>query len=172
MATLAPRQYGRPVARRLFTLLAVIVALAGCPAAVCDDCFVLEVAQADGSWGDCCEYSRASQDDDVLVRLERTVEGDYIAGLSIGCAWDADSPPYAPTLLSVDGEAKTGLEPFDVVFDGAGERIVSVDCDPARPAPAYPDVVVKLLDPALGAQFDPDGVAADDARVVLVSVPQ
>lgn len=167
----ASSQYGRRVLRLLLPCVLLAI-LAGCPQPTCDDCFDLQIAQPDGSWVGCCEYDRTSQDDDVLIRVERLVAGDYIAGLSIGCAWDSASPPYAPTIVSVDGDQKTGLEPFDVVFEGAGERTIAVDCDPARPEPAYPDVVVKLLDPDLGAQFDPDGAAADDAQLVLVSVPQ
>ena len=93
----------------------------------------------------------------------------YTAGLAVGCAWDADSPPFEPGLVAADGADVDGFGGFGLDFDGPGsESIVSIDCDPARPPPQWPLVIVSLLDGQLASQFDPD---AADGEAELVITP-
>jgi len=161
----------RPAGPLLLVALSLAATLVGCPTPACDDCFSVELGDADGSWGHCCDYTRANADDPLLVRLVRVEGADpYTAGLAVGCAWDADSPPYEPLLVTVDGVEVDGWTGFGVDFAGAGaDAVVSVDCDPARPPPQWPLVLLNLLDEDLAAQFDP-AAADDEAALVLTPI--
>ncbi len=160
-----------PVRTSLWLLLGLLLAVTtGCEA-VCDDCFQIEIAQVDGGWVDCCTYERRGQDDDVLIRVTRLTDDDYLAGLGAACTWGSADVPYEAAAVNLDGTAVDGFTGFDVQFEpGSNSVVVSVDCEPARPTPQYPDVVLRLLDPDLATQFDPEGYADDEAVLVLAPV--
>lgn len=149
-------------------LLVALLLLAGCDA-VCDDCFSIELSQVDGGWTDCCTYERRAQEDDVFIRVTRLPDDDYLAGLGVGCTWGGPDIAFEARLVTLDGAEVDGFTGFDVSFEsGSSTAVVAVDCEPARPTPQYPDVVLRLLDPDLGTQFDPEGYAEDDAKLVIV----
>jgi hypothetical protein len=158
-----------PVVRRLLVLI-LALALSGC-AAVCDDCFKLEIGQYDGTWTDCCSYERQAQADAVLIRITRTSNDAYLAGLGVGCAWDEAGLPYEAPLVTVDAVEVDSTATFNVEFtEDDNQAVLGIDCQPARPEPQYPDVVLYLKDPDLGSQYDPEGFGDEDARLRILAV--
>jgi hypothetical protein len=162
-----------PVARA--RLLATL--LAGCDA-VCDDCFSIEIGQYDGTWTDCCRYDRQAQADVVLVRITRLAGDTYRAGLGAACTWESaesETPvAYQAPLVTLDAAQVDSTATFNVDFTAEHDQaVLGIDCQPARPEPQYPDVLLYLKDPDLGAQFDPEGYAEDAAvlRIEPVIVP-
>jgi hypothetical protein len=153
-----------------FALLLLLGSLTACSGEPCTECFSIEVGQPDGSWATCCDYTRANAEDPLLLRLTRIAGDDgYTAGLAFGCAWAADSPPFEPGLVTRDGAEVDGWDGFGLEFDGVGaQSVVSIDCDPVRPPPAWPLVLINLLDPDLAAQFDPE---AEEGEAQLVVTP-
>lgn len=151
-------------------LLIAALLLGGCTA-VCDDCFSIEIGQHDGTWTDCCTYERQAQEDVVLVRITRLPGDTYLAGLGAACTWETVAGAYPAPIVTSDAVLVDSTSTFNVDFSPEDDEVViGVDCQPARPAPQYPDVVLYLKDPDLATQFDPEGFA-DDAAVLRI-VPE
>ncbi len=153
---------------RLGPLVCAAGLLSGC-AAVCDDCFSIEVGQYDGTWTECCTYERQAQADVVLVAITRVTGDAYRAGLGAACTWETVAGAYPAPIVTLDAELVDSTSTFNVDFSEEQDRVVlGVDCQPARPEPQYPDVVLYLKDPDLGTQFDPEGYADDEATLLIV----
>ncbi len=169
-----------PVAR-LLALAALLGLASGC-SAVCEDCFRIEIGEFDGAWTDCCDYRRQAQVDVVLIRITRTSGDAYLAGLGAACTWQPESDSYdamvaaayqAP-MVTLDAAQVDSTSTFNVEFSEDDDvAILGVDCQPVRPEPQYPDVLLFLQDPDLGTQFDPAGYDGDGAflRIVPEVVP-
>lgn len=151
--------------------------LSGCQA-VCDDCFQVEIGEFDGTWTDCCDYRRQAQADVVLIRLTRTTGDDYLAGLGAVCTWQPATgdraqdltAAYEAPLVTLDASQVDSTSTFNVEFSPDRDEVVlGVDCQPSRPEPQYPDVLLVLKDPDMAAQFDAE---AADGEALLRIVPE
>ena len=47
---------------------------------------------------------------------------------------------------------------------------MSIDCDPARPPPQWPDTILSLIDDQLASQFDPEAVAGEAVLVITPDI--
>lgn len=151
--------------------------LSGCQA-VCDDCFQVEIGEFDGAWTDCCDYRRQAQADVVLVRVTRTTGDDYLAGMGAACTWQPASgdnaqdlaAAFEAPLVTLDAVQVDSTATFNVEFSTDDDEVIlGIDCQPSRPEPQYPDVLLVLKDPDLSAQFDPE---AADGEALLRLVPE
>jgi hypothetical protein len=149
---------------RAFLLLLPL--LAGC--APCLDCFTIELQQFSApEWEPCCTYERDGSEDPLFVRFTRTGTDSYQAGVAIGCRHTDGSTPFQAELITRNGESLDPANGINLDFDeGTRAVTLAVECDSPRPAPAYPQVLIDLLDPDLAGQFD-----APDDRLVIDEVP-
>lgn len=147
----------------LFGLLIGHVALVAC--GVCDDCFDVQVRSSEAAWEPCCTYTRANVDDPVFVRFERLDGAAYRAGVEVGCRWNEATVTLVPTRIARGTEELPVDRGVNLDF-GTDDPVVelTVACDAARPPPEYPEVVLRLLDDDLAAQFAP---GEDDPLLVI-----
>jgi|GEM_PF-3973841 len=146
--------------------LALLALLAGC--GPCDDCFTVELQQFSApDWEDCCSYERDNAADPLFVRFTRSGTDAYQAGVAVGCRHTEGSTPFQAELITRSGEQLDPATGINLDFDADTRSVtLAIECDSPRPAPAYPSVLIDLLDADLAAQFD-----VEDDRLVIEEVP-